>query len=35
VGLFTGRTPLRPLPLDQLTGEYSYADIALPPAAPL
>ncbi len=35
VGLFTGRTPLRPLPLDQLTGEYGYADIALPPPAPL
>ncbi|WP_216851260.1 NAD(P)/FAD-dependent oxidoreductase [Acidisphaera sp. L21] len=34
-GLFTGRTPLRPLPLDQLTGEYGYADITLPPPAPL
>lgn len=35
VGLFTGRTPLRPLPLKQLTGEYGYADIVLPPPAPL
>jgi thioredoxin reductase/bacterioferritin-associated ferredoxin len=34
-GLFTGRTPLRPLPLDQLTGDFGYADIALPPPAPL
>ncbi len=33
-GQFTGRTPLRPLPLDLLTGDYAYADIALPPAAP-
>ncbi|MBI0436101.1 NAD(P)/FAD-dependent oxidoreductase [Roseomonas sp. KE0001] len=34
-GLFTGRTPLRPLPLAQLTGEFGYADIVLPPPAPL
>jgi thioredoxin reductase/bacterioferritin-associated ferredoxin len=34
-GLFTGRTPLRPLPLTQLTGEFGYADIVLPPPAPL
>jgi bacterioferritin-associated ferredoxin len=33
-GQFTGRTPLRPLPLDLLTGNYGYADIELPPAAP-
>ncbi len=35
VGLFTGRTPLRPLPLAQLSGEFGYADIVLPPPAPL
>ncbi len=34
-GQFTGRTPLRPVPLDRLTGDYAYADIDLPPAAPL
>jgi pyruvate/2-oxoglutarate dehydrogenase complex dihydrolipoamide dehydrogenase (E3) component/bacterioferritin-associated ferredoxin len=34
-GQFTGRTPLRPVPLDLLTGSYGYADIQLPPAAPL
>jgi thioredoxin reductase/bacterioferritin-associated ferredoxin len=34
-GLFTGRTPLRPLPLTELTGDYFYADIVLPPPAPL
>jgi bacterioferritin-associated ferredoxin len=34
-GLFTGRTPLRPLPLDVLTGTYGYADLRLPPPAPL
>lgn len=34
-GQFTGRTPLRPVPLDLLTGDYAYADIVLPPAAPL
>jgi thioredoxin reductase len=33
-GQFTGRTPLRPVPLDLLTGDYAYADIVLPPAAP-
>jgi thioredoxin reductase/bacterioferritin-associated ferredoxin len=33
-GQFTGRTPLRPVPLDLLTGAYAYADIELPPAAP-
>jgi bacterioferritin-associated ferredoxin/pyruvate/2-oxoglutarate dehydrogenase complex dihydrolipoamide dehydrogenase (E3) component len=34
-GQFTGRTPLRPVPLDLLTGTYDYADIVLPPSAPL
>jgi bacterioferritin-associated ferredoxin len=34
-GQFTGRTPLRPVPLDLLTGTYGYADIVLPPSAPL
>ncbi len=34
-GQFTGRTPLRPVPLDLLTGIYGYADIVLPPSAPL
>ncbi len=33
-GQFTGRTPLRPVPLDLPTGDYVYADIVLPPAAP-
>jgi thioredoxin reductase/bacterioferritin-associated ferredoxin len=35
VGQFTGRTPFRPLPLDQLAGEVDYAALTLPPAAPL
>ena len=35
VGTFTGRTPLRPLSLDALAGDCDYADIALPPPAPL
>lgn len=35
LGYFTGRAPLRPVSLEQLTGEYSYADIPLPKAAPL
>jgi thioredoxin reductase/bacterioferritin-associated ferredoxin len=35
VGVFTARTPLRPLPIEALTGVYDYADIRLPPAAPL
>lgn len=34
-GFLTARTPLRPLPVDALTGVYDYADIRLPPAAPL
>ena len=35
VGSFTGRTPFRPLSLDALAGDCDYADIALPPPAPL
>lgn len=35
IGAFTMRTPLRPLPVAMLTGTYDYADIQLPPAAPL
>jgi hypothetical protein len=32
---WTGRAPLRPVPLEALLGEYAYADIPLPRAAPL
>ena len=35
VGTFTGRTPFRPLSLAALAGDCDYADIALPPPAPL
>lgn len=35
VGQFTGRTPFRPLPLDQLAGNLAYTDLKLPPPAPL
>jgi NADPH-dependent 2,4-dienoyl-CoA reductase/sulfur reductase-like enzyme len=34
-GYFTGRMPLRPLPLATITGDFEYADIPLPAAAPL
>lgn len=34
-GFWTGRAPLRPVPLDALLGEYDHADIPLPRAAPL
>jgi NAD(P)H-nitrite reductase large subunit len=34
-GQWTGRTPLRPIPIDQIIGEYSYDDIPIPKAAPL
>ena len=34
-GIFSPRTPLRPLTIGQLTGEYDYADIPIPKAAPL
>jgi len=35
VGCFTGRAPLRPVSLAEVAGEYSYADIPIPKAAPL
>jgi len=35
VGCFTGRAPLRPVSLAAVAGEYSYADIPIPKAAPL
>jgi hypothetical protein len=34
-GYFTGRLPLRPVSLQAVTGEYVYADIPIPKAAPL
>ncbi len=34
-GYWTGRAPLRPVPLDDLLGDYGYADIPRPRAAPL
>ncbi|MEP7206365.1 MAG: NAD(P)/FAD-dependent oxidoreductase [Casimicrobiaceae bacterium] len=34
-GWFTGRLPLRPVSLAALTGDYAYADIPIPKAAPL
>ena len=34
-GQWTGRTPLRPIPIDQIIGKYSYDDIPIPKAAPL
>ena len=34
-GQWTGRTPFRPIPIDQIIGEYSYDDIPIPNAAPL
>lgn len=35
VGIFSPRTPLRPLTISDMTGEYDYADIPIPKAAPL
>src|SRR5690606_11450535 len=35
VGCFTGRAPLRPVSLADVAGEYTYADIPIPKAAPL
>ena len=35
VGQWTGRTPLRPVPLSALVGEFSYDDIPVPEPAPL
>ena len=34
-GQWTGRAPLRPIPINQLIGEYDYDDIPIPEAAPL
>ncbi len=34
-GIFSPRTPLRPLTISQLTGEFDYDDIPIPKAAPL
>lgn len=34
-GCFSGRTPLRPVSVEALTGEYTYDDIPIPKAAPL
>lgn len=34
-GYFTGRGPLRPVSLEQITGDYEYSDIPIPKAAPL
>jgi hypothetical protein len=35
VGTWTGRPPLRPVPLADLLGEFDYADIPIPAPAPL
>ncbi|MFZ4410146.1 MAG: (2Fe-2S)-binding protein, partial [Paracraurococcus sp.] len=35
VGTWTGRPPLRPVPLGDLLGEFDYADIPIPAPAPL
>jgi NADPH-dependent 2,4-dienoyl-CoA reductase/sulfur reductase-like enzyme len=34
-GYFTGRAPLRPVSLAEVAGDYTYADIPIPQAAPL
>jgi NAD(P)H-nitrite reductase large subunit len=34
-GYFTGRLPLRPVSLAAVTGDFVYADIPIPKAAPL
>ena len=34
-GYFTGRLPLRPVSLQAVIGDYMYADIPIPKAAPL
>jgi len=34
-GQWTGRVPLRPIPLSALVGDFSYADIPVPEPAPL
>lgn len=33
-GTWTARPPLRPVPLDTLVGDFTYADIPIPPPAP-
>jgi NADPH-dependent 2,4-dienoyl-CoA reductase/sulfur reductase-like enzyme len=33
-GRWTARPPIRPVPLDQLTGTFAYTDLVLPPPAP-
>ena len=35
VGLWTARTPIRPMPLDLVLGDFDYADIPIPPPAPI
>jgi thioredoxin reductase/bacterioferritin-associated ferredoxin len=35
VGCFSARTPLRPVTLEALTGDFTYDDIPIPQAAPL
>jgi bacterioferritin-associated ferredoxin len=35
VGFWTGRSPLRPVPLADLVGTFSYSDIPIPKPAPL
>jgi len=34
-GQWTGRTPLRPVPIEQIIGKYTYEDIPIPENAPL
>ena len=35
IGNWTARVPIRPVPLDSLIGDFDYADIPVPPPAPL
>jgi NADPH-dependent 2,4-dienoyl-CoA reductase/sulfur reductase-like enzyme len=35
VGFATGRIPLRPVPMDAILGDFDYADIPVPAAAPI
>ncbi len=35
VGYWTGRPPLRPVPLEDLVGDFDYSDIPIPKPAPL
>ena len=35
VGMWTGRAPLRPVPVDEMIGDVAYEDIPIPKAAPL